>query len=310
MTGASLFSMSVVKLERIYEPIRVELEAVRRALSEQLSSSELIVDEICRYVVSSRGKLLRPALFFLSLRSLGRADLSRELIYTASSIELIHLASLIHDDIIDKAPTRRGKDSLWKRFGLENAIVFVDLIFSRALKMLSEVRRSKVWERLAEAVGEMCEGEMLQIHLRGLSGARGVDCLRISLKKTASLFSAACSLGAVMAGCGREEIERLEQFGRIFGLAYQMTDDLIDLEGEDAVVGAPTLASIEIERRGMKGSETIASMIETHLEEAWAKIAFLRPSPYKDSIRELISWLSRRARIGLNSQRKGWPNEH
>ncbi|RKY03186.1 hypothetical protein DRP77_06755 [Candidatus Poribacteria bacterium] len=293
------------RLEDVYEPIRAELEAVRRTLTEQLRSGESLVDEICRYVASDRGKLLRPALFFLSLRSLGRRDLSPELIHTASSIELIHIASLIHDDIIDGSPTRRGRESLWKRFGLESAVVFVDLIFSRALRMLSGVGRPEVWEALAEAVAEMCEGEILQIHLRGRPDVCERDCLRISLKKTASLFSTACALGAVMAEGDGEEIERFAEFGRLFGLAYQMADDLRDLEGEDAPIGEPTLPSIELERRGIKGIEAIAPRIERYLGEAWAAIAFLQPSPYKDSIGKLIDWLTQRARGCLGRDLRG-----
>lgn len=285
--------MNFRMLDEIYSPIEKDLKAVEETLFEEIKSKEKVVDEISRYVLSPGGKLLRPALFFLSLRSLGCSDLSSDIIHTASALELIHLASLIHDDIIDKSPTRRGKDSLWKQSGLSSAMVFVDFIFSKTLKMLNSVRNYEIQEILADVVQNMCEGEIFQIHLRNSFRVNEKDHFHISMKKTAKLFSASCSLGALFSGCEKWKMRRFREFGTLFGLAFQMVDDWVDFELEDSRLGEPTLASICLERNETEDAfEIISSKLKRYLEDAKERISFLKPTPYRDSIYKLLFLLN------------------
>jgi heptaprenyl diphosphate synthase len=198
------------------------------------SSSDGLVTEASTHLIKAGGKRLRPALVLLSSRS-GRAG-GRATDLAAAAVELVHLATLYHDDVIDESDTRRGVPTVHAKWGTEVAVLAGDYLFARGCALGAEAG-GEVPGILARAIGEVCEGQIVETAAlndpeRGT--AAYVDTIA---RKTASLFAAACELGAVTAGAADEARGALKAYGAELGLAFQIVDDLLDLVGDPAETG-------------------------------------------------------------------------
>lgn len=215
--------------------LQEDLQEVERLLAERLESSVPVVSDLGRYVVASGGKRFRPALVLLFYKLLGGKGAHQEAVELAAVVEMIHLATLAHDDVLDEAPERRGRASLWKLSGSQIAVLEGDFIFSRAFRLLNP-QPFAVRERIIQAVEEVLEGELLQESLRGkLPTEEQYD--QVIAGKTGALIRAACAVGAL---CGdpqlpEERLSSIEKAGLSLGMAYQMIDDLLDVFGDEAV---------------------------------------------------------------------------
>src|SRR3972149_1626611 len=179
-------------------------------------------------LLESQGKRLRPALVLLSGEAVaGRFSSCNhdELIMLATDVELIHIASLIHDDILDAAVERRGKPTLNAIVGNNISIVFGDYIYSKAFELIGKCRNPDVFECISQAIHIMCEGELVQVCQRGNLNLSKHCYIAIVRKKTASLFSACCQAGTILSSHAQTLQAALKEFGLNFGIAFQIVDD-------------------------------------------------------------------------------------
>lgn len=187
------------------------------------------------HVSSFRGKRLRPALALLAGKCFGETDGAH--IHLSVFVELIHTATLIHDDILDEAELRRGIPTVSAKWGTGISVLLGDYVFSKAFSVFSQFDGMSCLPYVAETTNLMCEGELMQLHCRYDMDLTEELYLKIAEQKTASLCGLSARLGARLAGASEPETEALRRFGLRFGLAFQLTDDCLDLMGRERVVG-------------------------------------------------------------------------
>ncbi|GAB4321946.1 MAG: octaprenyl diphosphate synthase [Candidatus Sumerlaeia bacterium] len=213
-----------------------DIEQVEREIEATLDSASATIQNVAAYLQINGGKKLRPILAMLTARMFGHHG--PEQIYIAAALELIHTATLLHDDIIDNAATRRGRPTVNAKFGQDVAILMADYLYASAFDLALTALNPEVLKVLTQATRKMVEGEMFQIERRGRRLTEA-DYLLIIEAKTAYLFAAAATLGAVVAGASKNDIFEMGNFGLHFGIAFQITDDALDYVGDSAVWGKP-----------------------------------------------------------------------
>jgi len=211
------------------------LEAVSRCLAQQVEAFDPKIAPYADYALNGQGKHLRPALVALTANALGR--LNEEHVTVAVIIEMVHLATLVHDDVMDEAEIRRGRLTLASNWGNEIAVLFGDCLFARALTLAASFPSPDVCRAVAMATNTVCSGEILQTQHRGDFSLTQEKYFKILEMKTAELFALSCELTAFLSGAGRERRAELRQFGLVFGTAYQLYDDCVDLFGSEALAG-------------------------------------------------------------------------
>jgi geranylgeranyl pyrophosphate synthase len=215
--------------------LRRDMERIEALLLERAgASAHPLVSEASTHLIKAGGKRLRPALVLMTARAGrahgGAADLA------AAAIELVHLATLYHDDVIDETDTRRGVPTVHAKWGTDVAVLAGDYLFAHGCALGAEAG-GEVPGILARAIGEVCEGQILETASVGDAQRSIDDYLGIIRRKTAALFRAACELGAATSGVGAPERAALTSYGENLGLAFQMVDDLLDLVGDPDVTG-------------------------------------------------------------------------
>lgn len=233
------------QLEEIQRPIRTELEAFERHFRSSMKSSVPLLDRITYYIVKRKGKQVRPMFVFLSASICGGIT---EHTYTgASMVELLHTASLVHDDVVDDSFERRGffsVNALWKN---KIAVLVGDYLLSQGLLLALNHGQFRLLELLSQSVKEMSEGELMQIEKARRLDIKEEIYYEIIRQKTASLIAAACAVGAASSGTDEENIMRMKQFGEKIGIAFQIKDDLFDYGAAD--IGKPL--GIDIKEKKM-----------------------------------------------------------
>ncbi|MFQ5837348.1 MAG: polyprenyl synthetase family protein [Thermoplasmata archaeon] len=219
-------------------PISKELSMVAEVIEESITSQEQLLTEIASYVIRSGGKRIRPAVTLLSFYAVGGTDV-QDAVKIAAALELIHNATLIHDDINDGGTTRRGKPAAYKKYGIQNALVTGDFLFTKAFAIGGRFD-SEIVDITAQACVQLAEGEIRQkIHSRDLSMSEE-DYIGIIRRKTAWPISAGARIGAILGGGSVEQILALGQYGTNLGIAFQIVDDILDVVGNEEVLGKPT----------------------------------------------------------------------
>lgn len=221
-------------LGRLYSPIRAELDEVEQLLRAQLTSAYPFVDQLAKHGFRLGGKRMRPALVLLSARAAGEVRPAH--ISAAAMVELIHTATLIHDDVLDEAQVRRHVETVNASWGNETSVLLGDLLFARALGLLAALDQYAT-RAIGQAAQTVCEGELRQIGSRGDFDLSEDEYFSIIADKTAALTACCCELGAYYAGAPAETCRSLWQFGHDLGVAFQIADDLLDLLGDEAQVG-------------------------------------------------------------------------
>ncbi len=215
-----------------------ELQLVERQLAARVQSREPLLNEIGQYLINAGGKRVRPAVVLLMFRACGGTD-PTDIVDLAAALELIHSASLLHDDIIDGGATRRGKVSPFHRFGLANSLVAGDFLFSQAFGLCGRFEE-RVITWAADACILLTEGEVMQGRFRHNPNVTRDDYIEIISRKTASLFELGARVGAYMAGASPEIVESMAACGFAVGMAFQVIDDLLDVQGNGEQTGKPT----------------------------------------------------------------------
>jgi octaprenyl-diphosphate synthase len=219
----------------LVEPLEPFLQSVTQQLTHQVNDFDPKVVPYAQYALNGSGKHLRPTLVALAGNSIGK--LSGSHVTAAVIIEMVHLATLVHDDVMDEAEIRRGQLTLAANWGNEIAVLFGDCLFAQALKLAASFPTTEVCRAVAMATNTVCTGEILQTqHRRNFEVSRR-DYFRVIGMKTAELFTLSCDLAAFLGGAKPEERTALRQFGTAFGTAYQVYDDCIDLFGTEAEAG-------------------------------------------------------------------------
>jgi|GEM_PF-6535291 len=211
-------------LKEIYRPIEKELSLVKERLKLKENDNECL-SEILEYIYQSKGKLIRPALFLFSTTLDGTSSIN-----LATSIEFIHSASLLHDDVIDESHLRRNKETIVSKWGKNWALLIGDLFLAKAFDILVDYGDIRLIKLFAKGCLFICKGQMLELE-------RGMDIdeeeyLKIIYQKTAHLFELSCASGAIV---GNNDYKRLSNYGKNLGLAFQIVDDCIDLEKGDDI---------------------------------------------------------------------------
>ena len=212
-----------------------ELAQVDAVIAERLRSDVTLINQISHYIISAGGKRIRPRLVLLFAAALGFRGPDR---YTlAATVEFIHTATLLHDDVVDESSLRRGRDTANAVFGNAASVLVGDFLYSRAFQMMVAVNNLRVLDVLANATNVIAEGEVLQLMNMHDADLAVDEYLRVIRFKTAKLFEASARLGAILAGADELTEAACASYGRALGTAFQLVDDLLDYDGETHALG-------------------------------------------------------------------------
>ena len=221
--------------KRIVGPVEPFLDTVAARLAEQVDSFEPGLRSYADYALNGQGKQLRPALVALTGNALGRPTASH--VTVAVIIEMVHLATLVHDDVMDEGEIRRGRLTLAANWGNEIAVLFGDCLFAQALTLAASFPTPEVCRAVAMATNTVCAGEILQTQHRRDFPVSQKEYFKVLEMKTAELFALSCDLSALCGGASAAQRATVRQFGMAFGTAYQLYDDCLDLFGVESKVG-------------------------------------------------------------------------
>jgi len=228
-------ALAMADWEPVIAPAREFLGRVSSMMEAQVDEFDAEIAEYARYALENQGKQLRPTLVALAGGAVG--PLTDDSVAVAVIIEMIHLATLVHDDIMDEASMRRRKATLAAKWGNQVAVLLGDCLFAHALKLAAELPSAEVSRLVASSSGRVCAGEILQSHRRRRWAVDRADYFKVIEMKTAELFALSCDLGARLSGGTPREIAALRQYGLSLGTAYQIYDDCLDLYGAESAAG-------------------------------------------------------------------------
>jgi octaprenyl-diphosphate synthase len=319
------------RLAALYAPIAHDLQAAERIFSDELGSRYGFVQRLVEHAVALRGKQLRPALLFLTAQACGGIRPAHHVL--AAVVEMIHTATLVHDDILDESTVRRHASTINAAWGNEPAVLLGDYLFTHAFHLAATLDSTLACRWIGRATNLVCEGEMMQVHHRGNLELDEPAYFEIIRGKTAELTAVACRLGAHYAGSDDATTLALETYGRDLGVAFQIADDVLDLLGDEKTTGKTLgtdlekqkltlplirllqVGSVETAERarawigeGTRGGvRALRPLLERcgALGYAWEKaeeyaeaakgaIAGLPPSPARDTLQTLARYVVRR----------------
>ena len=263
-----------------FSSVAEELELVEENLARSIRSDESALTEISSHLIHGGGKRIRPMVTLIAFKLFAGKRMA-DAVDIATAIELIHTATLLHDDIIDGAEFRRGKQSAYKRFGLKATLVTGDFLFIKAFEFAGKFDETVV-QWTADACTRLTEGEILQGFFNRNTKVTPKDYLEIVKRKTASLFQTGAKVGAYLAGASPSLIEEIGQYSLNLGIAFQIVDDVLDIVGHEELLGKPT--GIDL-RDGNPSIPIILALKEGHKA---VFDAFQDPTPPEDKIRAAI----------------------
>ena len=225
---------------RIADDLARALARVESRFDEQLVSELDTVNTLCKHIEQYRGKMLRPTLVFLAGAAAcpeNGGEPSGDMVTVAAVLEMIHMATLVHDDVLDEAVIRRGAETVNTMSGNETAVMLGDYLLARSYHLCSQLETQATALRVGEITATVCEGEMLQLANRGKMDLGEETYFAIIERKTAALIAGATELGAKHAGAPPESVRTMHDIGLKLGVAFQIQDDLLDLLGDERTVG-------------------------------------------------------------------------
>jgi octaprenyl-diphosphate synthase len=231
----ALLAKSPVDWKQIVQPLEPFLQAVSKRMGEQINAFEADLASYAEYALTAQGKQLRPALVGLSANATGKIQDAH--VTVAVIIEMVHLATLVHDDVMDEATIRRGRPTLAANWGNEISVLLGDCLFARALELAASFPTTEVCRAVSSATNTVCAGEILQTQRRGNLHCTRAEYLKVLAMKTGELFALACDLGACLSGAPAQQREALRSYGLALGTAYQIYDDCLDVFGSEGTAG-------------------------------------------------------------------------
>jgi octaprenyl-diphosphate synthase len=219
----------------VFALLAEHMAALDRFLHEQLQAFEPEIRTMADYCIDTSGKRIRPTLVFLS--GWRGSEVQPDLVRVAAVVELVHLATLVHDDIMDEAEVRRSRRTASREYGPTAAVLLGDALFAHALHLATQFPTTEICAAVSDSTRKVCAGEIVQTLRRGTTNISRADYQRIVDLKTAELFRVSCFLGARLAGYPDEFVAAASAFGRHLGIGYQIYDDLVDFFGEETRIG-------------------------------------------------------------------------
>ena len=230
--------------KRIFDSISTELSLVEEEFERQARSNIQVIAYLGEYLRRAGGKRVRPALTILSNYAVGGDGSNYSSIRMATVMEFLHTATLVHDDVIDKAETRRNRPSINAQFGNQTAVLMGDWLYMSAFETSLAERSLAVLDILTAVTRKMTEGELLQLTLLGRTDVTEEQYFDVIARKTAYLFSACCEIGALLGGADARTQNMLRDYGMNLGIAFQLIDDLLDFTSSEDVLGKPAGADL------------------------------------------------------------------
>jgi octaprenyl-diphosphate synthase len=305
MTASSLSILNNPEIQaQLLRKVSEEVAEIEQVIRESTNSRVELIQQVSKQILEAGGKRLRPAFVILSGKVVNPdADMER-LRKLGACMEIIHMATLVHDDVIDSAGTRRGKPTAASAFGNTTAIMSGDVFLAKAMSLLAADGDVEVFRTVADAVCEIAEGEVLELEARGDFDLDTDQHLEILKMKTASFIRCCCELGAIVAGATKAQRESLALFGHHTGMAFQIADDLLDYRGDKTKTGKPIATDFR------DGQATLPLIyLRDNLSEAESHIARRRfgGSVNEDEIRMICDWMDTR---GAFKKSEDLGNEH
>src|SRR5579863_6814771 len=266
----------------VFDLVRDDLERVEKEISRESVASVDAITAIGQYLQEAGGKRLRPSLLLLSSRLIG--DGGESAIRLGAVVEMIHAATLVHDDVIDAAETRRGRPSANVQWGNHTCVLAGDWLYMQAFHMALRERNFHILDLLIGLTQMMVEGELLQLERIGRIGVTEADCMELVDRKTACLFSVCAKLGALVAGADSQTEEKLGEYAWNLGMAFQLVDDVLDFTAREKTLGKPVGGDLREGKVTLplvyaleKASPAERSMVETILHQrTYDEVPFAR----------------------------------
>lgn len=322
--------MEKMKLKMLYSDMRSDLDLIEKELEIAVNSSSDLLNEASLHLLQAGGKRIRPV-FVLLAAKFGNYQID-QIMNVAVPLELIHMASLVHDDVIDDSEMRRGQLTVKAQWNNRVAMYTGDFIFARALEYITNIEKPQAHRILSYTMVEICVGEIIQIEDKSKLDQRLQDYFRRIKRKTALLISSSCQLGAVVSGADEKTITHLKRFGYYVGMSFQIIDDILDFTSTDKELGKPAGSDLiqgnitlpilflkdspefrpalehaisgnmtEIERvalvKRIRESDAIAkskAISNRYLQKALIELDALPSSPAKKSFREIALYMGKR----------------
>lgn len=319
---------------RVFGLIGAEMGLIEAEFERQVSSNIQVINYLGDYLRASGGKRIRPALLVLAHHAIDKGERAESVIRMATVMEMLHTATLVHDDIIDNADIRRNRPSVNARFGNQTAVLMGDWLYMSAFETTTLERSLDIIDILTRLTRKMTEGELIQLTRIGRLDISESEYFDILKRKTAYLFSSCCEVGAILGGANEDERDALRAYGMDLGIAFQLSDDILDLTadskdlgkaaGSDLLEGKLTLPLIyllekrpelkpkleeimfdgeyrTISREELKSElvslgliDSIKQRATSHAEAARKSLAVLGESEYRSSLEEVLSFVTDR----------------
>ncbi|MBA4495600.1 polyprenyl synthetase family protein [Paenactinomyces guangxiensis] len=273
-----------MNLQGIYHNLKKDLQVVEAALVQSVQTNHEQLFASASHLLKAGGKRMRPVFVLLS-GHFGKYEIEK-LRQVAVTLELIHMASLVHDDVIDNARTRRGRKTVKAEWDNRVAMYTGDFIFARALEEITRIKNPDVQQILSTAIMRMCQGEIEQIKDLYNSDQSLRRYLHRIKRKTALLMAVSCQLGALVSGAVPEIVRNLNAYGYYVGMAFQLTDDVLDLTGEEETLGKPAGSDL---RQGNVTLPVIYSLAYASPSEREKILAYLHSRGKEGSVEEMIA---------------------
>ncbi|NNG26741.1 MAG: polyprenyl synthetase family protein [Ignavibacteriaceae bacterium] len=273
-------------LNQISQPIKPELEKFNEQFKQSLKSKVGLVDMVAKYIIRQKGKKIRPLLVLLSAKIAG--EINERTYRGAVLVELLHTATLVHDDVVDNAEKRRGMWSINKVFKNKVAVLMGDYLLSRGLMIAVDGKDFDFLGVITNTVKRMSEGELLQIQKTRKLDIDEETYYKVISDKTASLIETCCHIGALSGTDNKEYHEAMRLFGLNMGMAFQIRDDILDYEGSTTVIGKPVGGDIKEKKITLP---LIYSLDQVSSEQASAIKKIIRNGKKKENVKQVIEFV-------------------
>ncbi len=270
-----------MKLKMLYAYLNSDLDAIEKELYQTIQARHPLLREASEHLLSAGGKRIRPA-FVLLAGKFGNYDIET-MKKVAVSLELIHMASLVHDDVVDDAELRRGQLTIKSKWDNRIAMYTGDYIFARSLEMMTELNKPEAHQILSKTIVEVCIGEIEQIRDQYNWDQDLRNYLRRIKRKTALLIAVSCELGAVAAGVSKQEQRLLYQYGYNVGMAFQITDDILDFTGTEKELGKPAGGDLK------QGNITLPALYARQDDSIRSELLKVGPDPASYDLEHVLS---------------------
>lgn len=278
-----------MKHNDLIAPFKTEFETFERTFAEIMQSNVPLIDTVAKYMMKSKGKNLRPLLVLMSSKLCG--ELKPESYVAASVVELLHSATLVHDDVVDDSDLRRGFPSIKAKWKNKIAVLMGDYLLSKSLIGAAETDNIDVIRILSTAAKRLTRGELLQLQKSRKLDITEEQYIEMISDKTAALLSACSELGAVTTGASPAEREALRKFGEYLGIAFQIKDDLLDYQSQAAVIGKPAGADLKEQKLTLPIIHALSNCSEGERKSVLKKI---KKSMKRADVSSIISFVTER----------------